>query len=725
MTEYKRVILLVLVMAVVVTAVTAVAIGILYSTAFERERAHLISTAREQTALIEAVARFDREYHIDFPGGPEAATIGQIVAAHEAQPSLGGTTELTLGRLQHQEIVFLMRHRHAASGPPPPVRLDSGLAEPMRRALAGESGSMVGIDYHGERVLAAYEPVPILGLGVVAKVDLAEMRAPFLRAGLLVAALAALFIALGTILFVRLTNPMIAALRAREQKLELILASTGEGIFGMDTDGRCTFANKSALRMLGYCDEQALLSRDMHELMHHSEVDGTPRPREDCAVHQALRNNKSVFKDDETLWRADGSSFCAEYRAYPMHRDGAVVGAMVTFIDITERKERDQQLIHAQKMEVLGQLTGGIAHDFNNLLTIILGNLRFLREDTAIAANGALQELVEDASSAARDGAELTRRLLAFSRKQTLCAEIIDINAFLADTSGFLRRLVGEGFNLELRSGEEALTVRADAQQLHSAILNLTINATDAMSAGDVVVIEASRVELVKGAVEEDLESGPYVVLSVKDTGSGMDEEVARRAVEPFFTTKQPGSGSGLGLSMVYGFAKQSGGGLRIRSTPGKGTHVSLFLPLADAVPGEVAEASAQHRICADGEKILVVEDEPRLRKFACRSLAAAGYKVRDAGDAATACRILTTESDIDLLFSDIVMPGDMNGRELARWAREHRPLLKVLLTTGFSVDMGDGATGTEDFALLEKPYTKDHLYAAIRDIFETAAQGH
>ncbi len=725
MTEYKRVILLVLVMAVVVTAVTAVAIGVLYNTAFERERLHLISTAQEQTALIAAVARFDREYHIDFPGGPEAATIGQIVAAHEAQPSLGGTTELTLGRLQHQEIVFLMRHRHAASGPPPPVRLDSGLAEPMRRALAGESGSMVGIDYHGERVLAAYEPVPILGLGVVAKVDLAEMRAPFLRAGSLVAALAALFIALGTILFVRLTNPMIAALCAREQKLELILASTGEGIFGMDTDGRCTFANKSALRMLGYRDEQALLSRDMHELMHHSEVDGTPRPREDCAVHQALRNNKSVFKDDETLWRADGSSFCAEYRAYPMHRDGAVVGAMVTFIDITERKERDQQLIHAQKMEVLGQLTGGIAHDFNNLLTIILGNLRFLREDTAIAANGALQELVEDASSAARDGAELTRRLLAFSRKQTLCAEIIDINAFLADTSGFLRRLVGEGFNLELRSGEEALTVRADAQQLHSAILNLTINATDAMSAGDVVVIEASRVELVKGAVEEDLESGPYVVLSVKDTGSGMDEEVARRAVEPFFTTKQPGSGSGLGLSMVYGFAKQSGGGLRIRSTPGKGTHVSLFLPLADAVPGEVAEASAQRRICADGEKILVVEDEPRLRKFACRSLAAAGYKVRDAGDAATACRILTTESDIDLLFSDIVMPGDMNGRELARWAREHRPLLKVLLTTGFSVDMGDGATGTEDFALLEKPYTKDHLYAAIRDIFGTAARGH
>jgi nitrogen-specific signal transduction histidine kinase/ActR/RegA family two-component response regulator len=398
---------------------------------------------------------------------------------------------------------------------------------------------------------------------------------------------------------------------------------------------------------------------------------------------------------------------------------------MVTFIDITERKERDQQLIHAQKMEVLGQLTGGIAHDFNNLLTIILGNLRFLREDTAIAANGALQELVEDASSAARDGAELTRRLLAFSRKQTLCAEIIDINAFLADTSGFLRRLIGEGFNLELRSGEEALTVRADAQQLHSAILNLTINAADAMSAGDVVVIEASRAELVKGSVEEDLESGPYVVLSVKDTGSGMDEEVARRAVEPFFTTKQPGSGSGLGLSMVYGFAKQSGGGLRIRSTPGEGTHVSLFLPLADAVPGEVAEASAQRRICADGEKILVVEDEPRLRKFACRSLAAAGYQVRDAGDAATACRILTTESDIDLLFSDIVMPGDMNGRELARWAREHRPLLKVLLTTGFSVDMGGGATGTEDFALLEKPYTKDHLYAAIRDIFGTAAQGH
>lgn len=728
-TEYKRVILLVLVMAVVVTAVTAVAIGILYGTAFERERLHLISTAQEQTALIAAVAQFDRTYHSDFPGGPQAATIGQIVAAHEARPSLGGTTEITLGRLQRQQIVFLMRHRHAESGPPPPVRIDSGLAEPMRRALAGESGTMVGIDYHGERVLAAHEPVPILGLGVVAKVDLAEIRAPFMRAGLLVAALSALFIALGTILFVRLTNPMIAALSAREQKLALILASTGEGIFGMDTDGRCTFANKSALRMLGYRDEQALLSRDMHELMHHSEVDGTPRSREHCAVHQALHDNKSVFKDDETLWRADGSSFFAEYRAYPMRKGGTVVGAVVAFVDITQRKERDQQLVQAQKMEVLGQLTGGIAHDFNNLLTIILGNLRLLRDDGAEADEKARRECMEDAISAAEDGADLTRRLLAFSRKKTLMAEWSDVNEFIRESRGFLQRVLGEDINLELLLSEGSLPIRTDRQQLHSAILNLAINASDAMPTGGVLSIETGRIDFADrwpraDIYPPDVAPGSYVAIKVTDSGTGMPEEVMRRAVEPFFTTKKPGQGSGLGLSMVYEFANQSGGALGLRSALRQGTEVSLFLPEAKqpAVPGSPELPDRQEQTGKIGATVLVAEDETRLRRYACRSLAALGYNVLESGNAAEARRWLEDPRHIDVLFSDIVMPGDMNGTALARWAVRHRPDLKVLLTTGYSEEVRrEREIEAAGFPVIEKPYSKDQLGAAINGLFAAA----
>ena len=340
MPDHKPVALLVLVMAVVVTVVTAAAIGLLYHTAFERERLHLISIAREQVQLMEAMARFDRIYRHDFPGEPEAATLAQIVSAHESYPGIGDTAELTLAQVEGDSIVFLMRHRHARSGRPAPVPLDSGFAEPMRLALSGQSGTMVGVDYHGERVLAAYEPIAQLGLGVVAKVDLGEIRAPFLRAGAAVIGLATLLIALGTVLFIRLTNPIVNALREREQALELILESTGEGIFGMDVNGRCTFANRSALAMLGYGEESELLSRDMHALMHHSHADGTTRNRQDCAVHQALSRNTAVLRDDETLWRADGTEFSAEYRAYPMRRYGAVVGAMVTFADITQGLQR-------------------------------------------------------------------------------------------------------------------------------------------------------------------------------------------------------------------------------------------------------------------------------------------------------------------------------------------------------------------------------------------------
>ena len=581
---------------------------------------------------------------------------------------------------------------------------------------------MVGIDYHGERVLAAYEPVAQLGLGVVAKVDLAEIRAPFFRAAAAVIGVATLLIALGTVLFIRLTNPMVAALREREQALELILASTGEGIFGMDVDGRCTFANRSALSMLGYNDEAELLSRDMHTLMHHSHADGTPRNRQDCAVHQALSGNSAILRDDETLWRADGTDFSAEYRAYPMRRDGAVVGAMVTFVDITQRKQRELQLLHAQKMDVLGRLTGGIAHDFNNLLTIILGNLRLLREEKSISADSECADIVDDALSAAQDGADLTRRLSAFSRKQALRSRSIEVNDFLRNAKSFLRRVIGEGINLELCLGDENLPICTDAQQLNSAILNLAINAADAMPSGGILTIGTKRTRIEACANAEALKPGPYVVISVRDTGCGMPEDVVRRAAEPFFTTKQPGEGSGLGLSMVYGFAKQSGGSMHVRSSPGRGTEVSLFLPEGEAgtVVAEAEEPTAIPTRADTGERVLVVEDEPRLRKFACRSLVARGYSVLEATDAKAAKSILASRPDIDVLFSDIVMPGPMNGMRLASWAVQHRPGLRVLLTTGFSDDFyASDAMDRAAFPVLDKPYTRERLLAAIRALLD------
>jgi two-component system cell cycle sensor histidine kinase/response regulator CckA len=511
------------------------------------------------------------------------------------------------------------------------------------------------------------------------------------------------------------------ALRDREEELQLILNSTAEGIFGLDREGRCTFANRASVVLLGYEDERQLRGQDMHALVHHSRVDGTPYPREECRIHQVWREGKATHVDDDVFWRADGSHFPTEYLSYPMRRDGQIIGTVVNFTDITERQEKEAQLRQAQKMEVVGQLTGGIAHDFNNLLTVILGNLRLL--EAMIGPDQEAQELVEDALSAARDGAELTQRLLAFSRKQTLQPKQVNINALLDDLGRFLHRTLREDVELRITRGRDTPAVLADPGQLENALLNLVINARDAMPRGGTLSIEATQKHIGPAgiAAHPKLAPGNYVMLSVADTGIGMSPEDTARAVEPFFTTKGRGKGSGLGLSMVYGFAQQSGGSLWLCSELGKGTRVSVLLPEAEPVLKQGAPEHSPQDVPMGTETILVVEDQSQVRKFAERSLKGLGYRVLEAENAAAAMQILDTEPTVDVLFSDIIMPGAMNGRQLAQWAVQDRPGVRVLLTTGFSQegDIEHTEEEDDDFPLLKKPYTRERLAEAIREILD------
>jgi len=513
-------------------------------------------------------------------------------------------------------------------------------------------------------------------------------------------------------------------LRRREDELELILASTGEGIFGMDPQGRCTFANRSAVQLLGYGDQKELLGREMHALLHPPLPDGAPRRPKDCPIYRACSGESSVVLDDVVLWRADLSCFPAEYRSYPMVRDGEVLGTVVTFADITERKEREAQLVHTQKLEVLGQLTGSIAHDFNNLLTVILGNLQFLVGSPALDSSADTRECLDDALSAARDGAELTQRLLAFSRKQTLRPERIAVNELLVDMRGFLGRVLGEDIALHVAADEEGLTILADPHQLRSALLNLTINARDSMPEGGELTLATrrQRVHAVQEIHGNELGPGSYVVVTVKDSGAGMSAETLDRAVEPFYTTKGPGKGSGLGLSMVYGFAQQSGGGLSIDSAPGQGTRVSLWLPEASSAVEHKEQESLLSSGPTKGGLVLVVEDDPRVRSFATRTLSGLGYRVLEAATGDAAARLLAAQQGIDLLFTDIVMPGEIGGRALARWAVGRRPGLRVLLTTGFAdqLDQGDLDDGG-GMPVLAKPYSRQQLEAAIRKVLDTS----
>jgi PAS domain S-box-containing protein len=639
-------------------------------------------------------------------------------------------------------------------------------------------------------------------------------------------------------------------LRTQEERLRLILASTGEGIFGLDLHGRCTFANRACIDLLGFTDEEDLLGKRMHELIHHTRHDGTGYPVTECPTYRSCTNRLVTFADDEPLWRADGSPFHAEYQSYPMLRDDSVIGAVVSFSDITERirseaaikQERDfaeslietapvivlvldpegnivrfnsfmeklsgyslaevkgnnwfdtflperdasqvsevfaqatggrrtrgnrnaivardgkerliawydttlrdaagdvsavlaighdvtdqtakeAQLVQAQKMETVGHLTGGIAHDFNNLLTVILGNLQLLTKSLGPDCDPEVFELLDDSLSAAQDGAELTKRLLAFSRKEPLQRKRIDLPAFLEHFQRFLRRTLAADIAVELNIEAIFDQFFCDPSQLESALLNLALNARDAMPQGGRLSLRAEK----KDAADLDpaLKPGICVALAVIDTGEGMTPEQLSHAIEPFYTTKESGQGSGLGLSMVFGFCKQAGGIFRLASEPGVGTQATIVLPLNGVGGQEAAQApeSTQEDL-KDKGTVLVVEDDTRVRKLAGRYLEDLGYDVMMAENGERAIKVLQSQSAIDLVFSDIVMPGKTDGCDLYRWVKIHRPEVKAfLLTTGLkSAELDELAENDASSApiVLPKPYTKKQLAEAIRDVLKT-----
>ncbi len=387
--------------------------------------------------------------------------------------------------------------------------------------------------------------------------------------------------------------------------------------------------------------------------------------------------------------------------------------------EIVRRQSVEETLRQAQKMEAIGQLTGGIAHDFNNLLTIIMGNIERLQRRLP-PDDEATHRLAAAALGGANRAATLTQRLLAFSRRQPLEPTSLDVNRLIAEMSELLHRTLGERITIEIVLAAGAWRAFADAHQLENAVLNLVLNARDAMPKGGNLTIEIANVHLDDdyAAQNAEIEPGQYVMLAVTDTGSGMSEEVAAKVFEPFFTTKEVGRGSGLGLSMVYGFARQSKGQVKIYSELGHGTTVRLYLPRAPAEAGRM-ETGAMPAAAATAETggvtILVVEDDDAVRRHAFEVLGELGYRVLEAGEAETALRLIDDERTIALLFTDIGLPGELNGRNLADEAKRRRPGLKVLFTSGYTrnaiIHNGVLDPGVD---LIVKPFTVDALAAKI-----------
>jgi CheY-like chemotaxis protein len=374
-------------------------------------------------------------------------------------------------------------------------------------------------------------------------------------------------------------------------------------------------------------------------------------------------------------------------------------------------------------METVGQLTGGVAHDFNNLLQIVTGNLETLERNLA-NDSPRLKRAVENAMTGAKRAATLTQRLLAFSRRQPLVPKPIDVNKLVSDMSELLHRTLGETIELETVLASGLWRVEADPNQLENAVLNLVVNARDAMPDGGKLTVETSNTHLDRSYTAQNVEvtPGQYVVICVSDTGTGMDAATAARAFEPFFTSKEVGKGTGLGLSMVYGFVKQSGGHVKIYSEPGHGTTVKIYLPrLLGRLEEEVEIKSVLVPEGTNEETILVCEDDDDVRAHSVEVLRELGYRVLEAHDGPSALRLLERqEGRVDLLFSDVVLPSGMNGADLAAEARRLRPTIKVLFTTGYARDAivhhGRLDPGVE---LITKPFAYAELAARVRDILD------
>ncbi len=395
---------------------------------------------------------------------------------------------------------------------------------------------------------------------------------------------------------------------------------------------------------------------------------------------------------------------------------------MTVAIDVTKRNQAEEQLRQAQKMDAMGQLTGGISHDFNNLLAIIQGNVELIADH--VAADPAVMEMAADVLKATERGATLTQQLLAYSRQQPLEPRVLILGKTIADLTTMLVRLLGETIQVETNVAADLWKVRIDPHQLENALLNLALNARDAMPTGGKLTIEARNTTLDEhyAAENADVTPGNYVLVAVSDTGSGMSSETIGRAFEPFFTTKAVGRGTGLGLSMVYGFVKQSGGHIKIYSELTHGTSIKLYLPSAteNVAAQEITEMDGQVPQSMSGEVVLVVEDDAAVRKLAVRLLIGLGYQTIEAEDGPNALVVLENTQRIDLLFTDVVMPKGMSGPVLAREAQLRRPGLKVLYMSGYTRDaMLHNGEVSEGIHLISKPFRKVELATKLRQILD------
>ncbi|MBI3928807.1 MAG: PAS domain S-box protein [Armatimonadetes bacterium] len=505
------------------------------------------------------------------------------------------------------------------------------------------------------------------------------------------------------------------------EQLELLLGSTSEGIFGVDVDRRCTFMNGAGARMIGYEPEE-LMGLPIHEVLHHHYPDGRPYPSQECPNYRALVHGEHGRVDNEVFWRRDGSSFPVEYSYSPLVDSGAIKGVVVTFTDITEKKSLQAQFLRAQRMESIGRLASGIAHDLNNILTPITLTLPLLRAEMSALERAELLDVVE---ASAQRGASIIHQLLTLGRGLPGDRTCLALKYIIRELVNIIRETFPHAITVSSEVAGNLSGVIGDATQIHQVLLNLCVNARDAMPRGGSLSLQASNVELDEHytSMNPEAQPGKYVKLEVRDTGSGISPDILDKIFDPFFTTKDPGKGTGLGLSTVVGILKAHGGFAQVNSDVGRGTSFEIYLP-ASAEELSAAAGGEAALVRGSGECILVVDDEPAIRRSTAVALSKYGYEVITAADGAEAVGLYARWSEkIQLVLTDTLMPI-MDGFSVVRAITRIAPDIRIIVASSTGDDPGCSSKANL-LAMpsvkkhLIKPYTAQCLLQAIHEVLQ------
>ena len=748
MSNRKRVLILISIMVLSALFVAGVTIFFLYQAAISEEKERLVETAKSQARLIEAIARFDAVSGIsDGPESARTATLSQIIEAHQNYEQSGRTMEFTLAERRGDSIVFLLRHRHGDLKQPKTVDFDSNLAEPMRQALSGRSGTLVGIDYRGEMVLAAHEPVSELNLGIVSKIDLSEIRTPFVKAAAIAGSLSVLIVLCGAALFVRISSPMIKlleehnielaaankklrqeigerarveeALRKSEMKYRDIYFNIQDVYFETSPDGIILEISPSIENFSQY-KHQELIGKSLYDI--YADPEDTHRLINEILVNGKVSDYEIKLRDKDNSQRPCSLVMIAikDEQGIPQKFTGSMRDILKRKQAEKERKDLEEKVARLQKMEALGLLAGGVAHDLNNVLSGIVGYPDLLLME--LPQDSPLRKPILNVQSSGQKAADIVQDLLTLARRGVITSDVLNLNDivedYLASPEHGRLKAFHSSVQIETNLDRELLNIRGSPIHLKKTVMNLVSNAAEAQAVGGEITI-LTRNQYIDRPIKgyETIQEGDYVVLEVSDSGIGIPTDELNRIFEPFYTKKVMGrSGTGLGMAVVWGTVQDHRGYIDIESNKGEGTTFYLYFPVTrDRIVKEKSVIPVEAYMGA-GQTILIVDDVRDQRELASSMLTKLGYSAKTVSSGEEAIDYLKSNSTA-LLLLDMIMDPGIDGLDTYRKILKLHPKQKAIIASGFSETKRVKAAqklGAGQY--VKKPYTLEKIGNAVKN---------